>query len=327
MLDLSPIDSSEFIEDDSGVDSFEQDADFLSPTSFELNDDVKSDLRESRESDAWGHTVEAESSDMSEDGSSQARAGVSNHSLETGLAHTDNLQAGEGEVYSTFTEPVSEDLHTDSPVSTEQAAVTDPWEDPLPSWDYSQNEWPVLMGRPKRNQFRMFRPSLVILVLLAAGGFYFFILQPTLKEQRTGVPVDSKGTERPAVPAQPDVSKAKAAEPGPRQVTPAPPAETPATVDSKPIPVPEEGNTHGKFSLQAAAFPTQAGADEFAEKLKHAGLPSYIVSADLGRRGKWFRVRVGRFNSADDAQKFAAEAQVRAKAAGMSLQLIGCQYD
>src|SRR6266513_2072150 len=46
MLDLSPIDSSEFIEDDSGVDSFEQDADFLSPTSFELNDDVKSDLRE-----------------------------------------------------------------------------------------------------------------------------------------------------------------------------------------------------------------------------------------------------------------------------------------
>jgi cell division protein FtsN len=51
------------------------------------------------------------------------------------------------------------------------------------------------------------------------------------------------------------------------------------------------------------------------------------VSADLPRRGKWFRVRVGRFNSADDAQKFAAEAQNRAKAAGLSLQLIGCQFD
>jgi DedD protein len=170
------------------------------------------------------------------------------------------------------------------------------------------------------------------MVLLAATGFYFFILQPTLREPRTSVPVASKGAEgkgaeRPAASAQPSASEAKPAEPAPRPVAPSPSSETPATVDPKPIQVPGDANTHGKFSLQAAAFPNQAGAEEFAEKLKRAGMPSYTVSADLGRRGRWFRVRIGRFNSADDAQKFAGEAQVRAKAVGLSLQLIACQYD
>ena len=335
VLDLPPIDSSEFIEDGSSVDSFEEETESLSPALFELDDDLRSDLGEGEESNARERTLEAELADMSEDGSSQARAGISNHSVEAERAHTDSPQAGEGEFHSpeqttTFTEPVSEvllDHRTDWPQSTEQAPVTDPWEDPLPSWDYSQSEWPVLMGPPSRKQFGVLRASLVVLVLLAAGGFYFFILQPTLKQQRTSVPVDSKGAERAAAAAQPNVSEAKAAEPGPGPVASSPSSETPATIDPKPIQGPAEGNTQGKFSLQAAAFPTQAGADEFAEKLRHAGVPSYIVSADLGRRGRWFRVRVGRFNSADDAQKFAAEAQLRAKAAGMSVQLIGCQYD
>lgn len=335
VLDLPPIDSSQFIEDTSSVDSFEQQAEFSSPTLFELNDDLKSDLREGEQPEAREHTVEAELADMSEDGSTHARAGVSNHSVETEPLYTDSPQAGEGEFHSperaaTFTEPVSEALfvdHTGWPQPTEQAAVTDPWEDPLPAWDYSQNEWPVLVGPPRRNKFGVLRASLVALVLLAAGGFYFFILQPAAREQRTGVPVDSKGAERAAPAAQPSVAEAKSAEPGPRPVASSPSSETPAIVGSKPIQVPEGGNAHGKFSLQAAAFPTKAGADEFAEKLRQAGVPSYIVSADLGRRGTWFRVRVGRFNSADDAQKFAAEAQLRAKAAGMSLQLIGCQYD
>ena len=337
-LDLPPIDSSEFIEHGSS-DSFEQEAEFSSPALFELDDDLNSDLRGDEEPYARELTEEAEL-DMFEDGSSQARAGISNQNGETAPAYTDNPQAARGEIYSpeptaTITKPVLEalfDNHIDRTQSTEQAAVTDPWEDPLPAWDRSQNEWPVLMGPPRRKQFGVLRVSLVVVVLLAAAGFYFLILQPTLRERRTSVPVASKGAEgkgaeRPAASAQPSASEAKPAEPGPRPVAPSPSSETPATVDPKPIQVPEDANTHGKFSLQAAAFPNQAGAEEFAEKLKRAGMPSYTVSADLGRRGRWFRVRIGRFNSADDAQKFAAEAQVRAKAVGLSLQLIACQYD
>jgi cell division septation protein DedD len=338
VMDLPPIDSSEFIEDGSIVDSFEAETEFSSQTLFESDYDLEPDLPEVERSDLRVHNVEAEL-DMSEDGSSQAQAGLSNHSLETEPVYTHSPQAGEGDVLQspeqavTFTEPVFEGLlddHIDSPQPTEGAAVTDPWQDPLPPWDYSQNEWPVLMGPPKPKQFGVLRTSLVVLVLLAAGGFYFFILQPTLREQRTSAPVDSKAAERAAAVAQP-VPEAKPAEPSPSPVASSPSSETPASapaiVESKPSQLPEDGNTHGKFALQAAAFPNQAGADEFAEKLKKAGVPSYIVSADLGRRGRWFRVRVGRFNTADDAQKFAAEAQLRAKVAGMSLQLIGCQYD
>lgn len=336
VLDLPPIDTSEFIEDGSSIDSFDQEAEFSSPKFFELNDDLKSDPGEGEEPDAWERTVEPEF-DMSEDGSSQAKAAIAKHSVETARANADYPKVGAGAFHSpeqaaTSTEPVSADRfddHADWPQPTKQEAATDPWEDPLPSWEYSKSEWPVLAGPPsrRRNKFGLLRTSLVALVLLAAGGFYFFILKPTLREPRRTVPVDSKEAERAEAAAQPNVSEAKSTEPGPRPEASLPSSVTPAIVDPKPIQLPEDANTHGKFSLQAAAFPTQAGADEFAEKLKRAGLPSYIASADLGRRGRWFRVRVGRFNSVDDAQKFAAEAQNRAKAAGMSLQLIGCQYD
>src|SRR6185369_12171905 len=92
-------------------------------------------------------------------------------------------------------------------------------------------------------------------------------------------------------------------------------------------PTPPDENGNGKYSLQAASFPNIAAANEFAQKLKGARIPSYVISTDLKRRGTWFRVRVGRFNTPEDAQRFAAEAQLRAKAVGMSLQLITCQFD
>jgi cell division septation protein DedD len=87
------------------------------------------------------------------------------------------------------------------------------------------------------------------------------------------------------------------------------------------------GDARGQFSLQAAAFPEESGAAQFAEKLKHAGLPSYVVSADVGKRGTWYRVRVGRFESAEAAKRYAADAQLRSKASGVSLQLIVCPYE
>jgi cell division septation protein DedD len=333
-LDLPPIDSSEVIEDGSSEDSFEQEAEFSNLTLFELEDDFNLDLREGEESYPRAQTVEKAELDMSEHGSSQAQAAISKQGGQTGPEYTDNGQRATGEFHSpepaaTFTEPVSEGLfddHLDRPQSSEQAAVTDPWEDPLPAWDRSQNEWPVLMGPPRRSPFGVLRATLIALVFLAAAGFYFFILQPTLGEQRTSVPADSKGAERAAAAAQPNASESKPAEPDSHPGLSSPSSEPPAAVDPRPTQVSEDVNT-GMFSLQAASFPNQAGAEEFAEKLKRAGVPSYTVSADLGRRGRWFRVRVGRFNSAEDAQKFAAEAQLRARAAGMSLQLIACQYD
>jgi cell division septation protein DedD len=61
--------------------------------------------------------------------------------------------------------------------------------------------------------------------------------------------------------------------------------------------------------------------------LVRAGVPAYIMSIDIPRRGKWFRVRVGRFPTADEAGKYAPQARQRARAAGISLELIVCDFE
>ena len=61
--------------------------------------------------------------------------------------------------------------------------------------------------------------------------------------------------------------------------------------------------------------------------MKRAGVPAYTVAAEIAGRGKWFRVRVGRFETANDAEKFASEARLRARASGLNLQLIVCSYE
>jgi cell division septation protein DedD len=210
-------------------------------------------------------------------------------------------------------------------------AVADPWEEPLPAWDYSRNEWPVLMGPPRGRSFAKFKIPFALLMIFAFGaGFYYFIYPQISRDQPP--PTDSVPL---GLAPEPRDSTPKPADSTAQSQAPSTPSEAPANVEAQPsqqaardaAAASEIGNTKGRFALQAAAFPTQAGADEFAEKLKAAGVPSYVVSADLARRGRWFRVRVGRFNTAEDAQRFAAEAQLRAKAAGMSLQLIVSQYE
>src|ERR1041384_1392543 len=217
--------------------------------------------------------------------------------------------------------------------STPDAVPVDPWEQTLPDWDHSRHEYPVLMGPPQKGSFSKYEmPVVVILILALAAGLYFLIY-PQLSRQRASEPVN--------VPSPPTAAARAETQ------RPDPVAQSPTASTSSDTPVrqastetksaqqanPEEPvanaptNAQGRFALQAASFPTQAGADEFAERLKTAGVPSYVVAADLSHRGKWFRVRVGRFNTAAEAQRFAAEAQLRAKAAGVPLQLVVSQYD
>jgi DedD protein len=221
-----------------------------------------------------------------------------------------------------------------------EAAHPDPWEDPLPAWDYSRTEWPVLMVPPRARSFAKFkRPFAVALILAFGAGFYYLIYPQASREQArpaSSFPSEAAHESSSVTATQ---KSAEPVQPGQSQV-PSTPSDAAASEQAQPQQKPirdsgtasepgasAAGNAQGRFALQAAAFPTQAGADEFAEKLKSAGLPSYVISADLARRGRWFRVRVGRFNTAEDANRFAGEAQLRAKAAGVSLQLIVSQYE
>ncbi|HKA17635.1 MAG TPA: SPOR domain-containing protein [Blastocatellia bacterium] len=206
-----------------------------------------------------------------------------------------------------------------------RAVTADPWEEPLPAWDYSQNEWPVLVG-PHTRTIR--RPQAAIaaasVILLVLALFYLMVYRQANAERRATDNVSQAGA------AEHSASSAAAEEQ--KEVTQVSSdnnslSNTEARETKSSQSDYENKNDQGKFSLQAAAFLTEADANEFAEKLKTAGVPSYVVSADVARKGRWFRVRVGRFNSADEAQRFAGEAQHRARTTGLALQLIVCQYE
>jgi cell division protein FtsN len=280
--------------------------------------------------------IKANGSALSKNGSSLHREELSGAFEYSNTARDSDYP--EANIHLTGTEPAfaeARSAHTaadlveqhsaDTPLFEKQP-VTNPLEPPLHSWDYSQSEWPVLVGPNQQRSFKKFRFAIATVVLLGTvAGFYFLIYRPANPAQRAAT--DSGATEKiSASERRPDTSDSR---------NQTPPSSTPADA-------PEKGSaetggreagaataesTQGRFSLQAAAFPTQGGAEEFAEKLKRAGLPSYVVSTDLARRGRWFRVRVGRFNSAEDAQRFAGEAQQRARAGGHAVQLIVCQYD
>ena len=208
--------------------------------------------------------------------------------------------------------------------------------EPAYAWDDTTDNYPVLMVQEEKRS--LFKPLIAIaaigLIALAAAG-YWFLYQPFFNgptpnaTQRTGANIeDNKQAAQPSKPETPVANPS----PEPQTETPAAPPATQATPEDKAAASGETNatlevqNGQGKFSLQAASFPSEQAASEFSEKLIRSGVPAYIASANIAGKGRWFRVRVGRFVNAADAEKFAAQAKQRAKATGLNLQLVICDY-
>lgn len=58
------------------------------------------------------------------------------------------------------------------------------------------------------------------------------------------------------------------------------------------------------FTIQVASFKDKEKAQNFFERLKKEGHPAYIVSRNLGAKGVWYRVYVGKFDSKSQAEVF-----------------------
>lgn len=235
------------------------------------------------------------------------------------------LAATESRVESDLDTADNVEEQIEDPPSAREETAADPWENPLAAWDYSRTEWPMLDGVRKKRSFNKATAAIATVALIAfAAGFYFLGLRPSdpqLKDVTdSGAKAQVSAASPVAVPTGPALSEspAAAATARPDSAAVEPPNHDPSDRETVEV--------NGRFSLQVAAFATQDGADEFAERLKQAGLASYVVPADIARRGRWYRVRVGRFESEQSAQQFAAEAQRRARAAGIGVQLIVCQY-
>ncbi|HYP28289.1 MAG TPA: SPOR domain-containing protein [Blastocatellia bacterium] len=211
--------------------------------------------------------------------------------------------------------------------------ATDPWENPLPAWEYSANEYPVLLNENRPSSWKKIMvPAAVILFVALAAGYVLFFQPSSESQEAAAIQAPAQSLLPASEQSAGEQSKEPRVEqPQTEQPMPAPPPEAASTApaDSAPPAVAASGaeSSGGAFSLQAASFPDEAAARHFSEYLASAGIPSRVVAAQLGRRGKWYRVRVGRFASPEEAEKYAVQARARSASLGMNFQLIVCDYE
>jgi hypothetical protein len=200
----------------------------------------------------------------------------------------------------------------DEEAAAPTAAPADPWDDPLPAWEYSRSEWPLLVKDEKPTAASRLKWPLVAVVVvigMAAATYFFFFKsrgEAPIAQQTLTVP-----SEQPPLPAPP------AASPPPQ--TSATPAATEEIKAATPAPASPAAEGQWKHALQAMASPVESEANAFVERLKTAAIPAYVVRAEVSGH-VWYRVRVGRFTTVEEAQRYAAEARNRARAAGIALK-------
>jgi cell division protein FtsN len=223
------------------------------------------------------------------------------------------------------------------PEACEDRIETNPSESPAHYWNYSPDEFPIMLQASEPGRLARLKIPLAAALLLVCGiGGYFLVYRPVIQASQTSqmvIRVQPPELKPSSTGAVASVHQQAASQPSPRAAAPSAagrenetPAPTENAKDNRTAGA-DSATGRGRYSLQAAAFPNEPGASEFSERLKRTGVPAYVVAADIAGRGRWFRVRVGRFETAKDADRFAAEARQRASAAGLSLRLIVSSYE
>ena len=123
------------------------------------------------------------------------------------------------------------------------------------------------------------------------------LLEPESREPiNEPVPVATDQSERIAPDAQPSP----------------PPAELPPT---EPPPPSQRGFTSSRavgFAIQIAAFQTRQKAEGLRAKLQEAGFAAYVVETEvLPGSARYYRVRVGPFDTREEARRVASNVQSR----------------
>ncbi len=166
-------------------------------------------------------------------------------------------------------------------------------------------------------------PLLLAVVIVALCGFlsYKYVFLPYFGQAKTttkATPPQQRPVEQPQTPTPAPQTPAPT-EPAPQPQTQTPPAEQPETpTATTPAPAP---TGVGGFTVQVRSSPNEADAKAAVASLAAAGFEAYVVRADLGARGVWYRVRVGRFESRDDARKTAAKLRSSGGASDAIIQV------
>lgn len=135
----------------------------------------------------------------------------------------------------------------------------------------------------------------------------------------------SQSADAPQGPVPPKVageaprSVSAAAGPAPL-VVPAPPRAVQIASLAPVAPLSPPPRDLGPYTVQIGAARDRADAQRLEAKARSAGLKPYVVEADLGRAGLWYRVRVGSFADKETANLFRkdVERELRSSAVVMA---------
>ena len=116
-----------------------------------------------------------------------------------------------------------------------------------------------------------------------------------------------KAAETTVVPAPARVATVVGPPPRAAQVAPVPVTLTPPP------------NDLGEYTVQIGASQERTEAARLEGRARSAGLKPYVVEANLGSKGTWYRVRIGAFHDKEAANRFRkdVERELRIAAAVM----------
>jgi DedD protein len=83
-----------------------------------------------------------------------------------------------------------------------------------------------------------------------------------------------------------------------------PPSPPPGGTAIPPLPPPPESPVATGFTLQIKSTQSQDDANRFVHKLSAQGYHPFVVTADLPGKGRWYRIRLGKFESHDAADQY-----------------------
>jgi cell division protein FtsN len=72
---------------------------------------------------------------------------------------------------------------------------------------------------------------------------------------------------------------------------------------------PSAGKLPARYTLQVGSHTDRAKADRQVEKLESMGLEPHVVMVEVPQRGRFYRVRVGKFHSMEEARNFQGDIQ------------------
>jgi DedD protein len=124
--------------------------------------------------------------------------------------------------------------------------------------------------------------------------------------ETTQDPLLAPSTELPPPGATPEVRPPVKAQQTPAPAVTPPKSSQPATSTPPPPSIVRSGT--GSYTIQVSAWMTKQKAEAEAAKLSAAGYTAFVEDAYVGG-GSWYRVRVGRYTTMEEAQQAAAQLQ------------------